>query len=88
MPKTQKQLSLKYYAVTGRIPEEEDITHAFKAKSPSHALDIFEDLLYKDTDDPKTTREETIIGYSCSMIITAIVESQTPMRLLDLDEIP
>jgi hypothetical protein len=88
MPKTKKQPSLKYYAVTGRIPEEEDVTHTFKAKSPSQALDIFEDFLYKDTDDPETTREETIIGYSCSMIITAIVESQTPISLIDLDKIP
>lgn len=75
-----KSEGLKFYAVSGRIPgDDEDTTHLFQAEDREHAIEQFKDALWSGKDEDHEDRAGTRDSEGTDTYINSVVVSDSPI---------
>lgn len=70
---------LHYFAVTGRIPgDDEDTTHLYQAEDREHAVEQFKDEMWSGRDAEERTATEESDG--TDTYVTSVIVSDAPLR--------
>lgn len=74
---------LRYFAVTGRIPgDDEDTQRVFRVASREEAISAFQDQLWSEEDDEDgSARDSVLREHGQSTFINSVVASDTPIEV-------
>ncbi|MHB0927734.1 MAG: hypothetical protein ACYC3W_02265 [Candidatus Nanopelagicales bacterium] len=83
-PMPQAAPMLRHFAVTGRIPgDDEDTLLTLQAVDREDAVDRFTNNLYDRETDPETSRRNVMEQFGEPIFITAVAASDSPIELVD-----
>jgi len=75
--------SARYFAVTGRIPgDDEDTLHVFHVSNRDEALKAFEEALWENEPDAETGRDTVFKNFGQIVFVNSIVVSDSPISAL------
>ena len=77
---TLQQQPLCYFAVTGRIPgDDESSTFFFQAKSPEEARQFFEEEIWANEYDQEAAQDSVFNAHGQIVFVDAILVSSSPI---------